>query len=150
MIFRKQHDDDTDSVPHLRKQENAVQLVVDGEPYLIIGGELHNSSSSDLDYMKPIWARLKALHLNTVLAVVAWELVEPQEGTFDFALVDGLIREARRNDLRLVLLWFGSWKNGMSSYAPSWVKRDYETFSACPDRRRSDHRNPLDLLRKDS
>ena len=128
MIFRKQHDDDADSIPHLRKQENAVQLVVDGDPYLIIGGELHNSSSSNLEYMKPIWTRLKALHLNTVLAVVAWELVEPQEGTFDFALADGLIREARRNDLRLVLLWFGSWKNGMSSYAPSWVKRDYERF----------------------
>jgi hypothetical protein len=95
---------------------------------LIIGGELHNSSASSLAYMEPIWARLTALHLNTVLAVVSWELVEPQEGVFDFTLVDGLIRQAREHDLRLVLLWFGTWKNGMSSYAPAWVKRDYRRF----------------------
>ena len=117
-----------ESIPHLRKQGSATQLIVGGEPYLIIGGELHNSSSSSLAYMEPIWARLTALHLNTVLAVVSWELVEPEEGRFDFALVDGLIHQAKRHNLRLVLLWFGSWKNGMSSYAPAWVKRNYHRF----------------------
>ncbi len=127
-MWPKQSQNTLESIPHLRKQGDAVQLIVDGKPYLIIGGELHNSSSSSLDYMKPIWSRLKALHLNTVLAVVAWEMVEPEEGVFDFSLVDGLIREARRIDLRLVLLWFGTWKNGMSSYAPSWVKRDFNRF----------------------
>ena len=116
------------SIPHLRKQGDATQLIVDGEPFLIIGGELHNSSSSSLAYMEPIWERLLALHLNTVLAPVSWELVEPQEGHFDFALVDGLIHEARRHDLRLVVLWFGSWKNGMSSYTPAWVKRNHQRF----------------------
>ncbi|NKB69874.1 MAG: glycoside hydrolase family 42 [Candidatus Latescibacteria bacterium] len=114
-------------IPHLRREE-ATQLIVDGRPYLILGGELHNSSSSSLAYMEPIWERLVGLHLNTVLAVVAWELVELEEGVFDFALVDGLIEGARRHGLRLVPLWFGTWKNGMSSYAPSWVKRDYRRF----------------------
>ena len=84
-------------IPYLRKQGGAVQLMVDDAPYLIIGGELHNSSSSSLAYMEPIWDRLKALHLNTVLAVVAWELVEPEEGIFDFSLVDGLIEQARNS-----------------------------------------------------
>jgi hypothetical protein len=115
-------------LPHLRKQGSATQLIVDGQPFLVIGGELHNSSSSSLDYMQPIWDRLVGLHLNTVLAGVSWELVEPQEGVFDFALVDGLIHEARKRDLRLILLWFGSWKNGMSSYIPGWVKRDFRRF----------------------
>ena len=118
----------TRSIPHLCKQGDATQLIVDGQPFLIVGGELHNSSSSSLAYMEPIWERLVALHLNTVLAAVFWELVEPQEGKFDLTLIDGLIHEARRHDLRLVLLWFGSWKNGMSSYAPAWVKRDYARF----------------------
>jgi beta-galactosidase GanA len=116
------------STPHLRKQGSAIQLIIDGRPFLVIGGELHNSSSSSLEYMKPIWERLVALHLNTVLAAVSWELVEPQEGVFDFALVDGLLHEARRHGLRLILLWFGSWKNGMSSYIPGWVKRDAQRF----------------------
>lgn len=114
--------------PHLRKQGNATQLIVDGEPFLIRGGELHNSSSSSMEYMKPIWERMLAMHFNTVLAPLYWELIEPEEGRFDFTLVDGLIQEARRNGLRLVFLWFGSWKNGMSSYVPMWVKRDVERF----------------------
>lgn len=116
------------NAPHLRKQGTATQLIVDGRPFLIVGGELHNSSSSSLEYMEPIWHRMIELNFNTVLAPVSWELIEPEEGRFDFALVDGLIRDARRNDLRLVFLWFGSWKNGMSSYIPTWVKTNPERF----------------------
>ena len=78
--------------------------------------------------MKPHWSRLTALGLNTVLAPVYWDLIEPQEGRFDFSLVDGLIASAREHDLRLVLLWFGSWKNCMSCYVPSWIKTDPQRF----------------------
>ncbi len=114
--------------PHLRTQGEATQLVVDGRPFLMLAGELGNSTASDLDYLRRHWPRLQALNLNTVLAPVYWELVEPQETQFDFALVDGLIEDARASGLRLVLLWFGSWKNSMSSYTPAWVKRDQERF----------------------
>ena len=107
----------TKLIPYLTKQGASTQLIVDDRPYLIIGGELHNSSSSSMWYMQPIWKRLNAFHLNTVLVPVAWELIESEEGKFDFTLVDELIFEARRNELRLILLWFGTWKNGMSSYA---------------------------------
>jgi len=115
-------------IPQLRDQGTARQLIVDGRPFLILGGELANSSSSSLDYMRPVWPRLRQMNLNTVLLPVSWELIEPQEGQFDFGLLDGLLEEARRNDLRVVLLWFGSWKNSMSSYVPAWVKRDQERF----------------------
>jgi beta-galactosidase GanA len=115
-------------IPHVESQGTASRLVVDGKPFLILGGELHNSSSSSLDYMKPIWPRLAQMHLNTVLTPVSWELIEPEEGKFDFKLVDGLIRDARANGLRLIFLWFGSWKNSMSSYAPAWVKIDQRRF----------------------
>lgn len=114
--------------PHLRTQGSATQLIVDGAPFLILGGELHNSSASSLEYMRPIWERMVALNFNTVLAPISWELLEPEEGVFDFTLVDGLIQDARRHELRLVLLWFGSWKNGQSSYAPVWVKQDPQRF----------------------
>jgi beta-galactosidase GanA len=114
--------------PHLQKQGTATQLIVDGRPFLILGGELHNSSSSSLEYMGPIWPRMAAMNFNTVLAALSWELVEPEEGKYDFRLVDGLIEDARRHNLRLVFLWFGSWKNGMSSYIPAWVKRDFKRF----------------------
>ncbi len=122
------------AAPHLEKHGTATQLVVDGRPFLILGGELHNSSSSSLDYMRPIWPRLTALHMNTVLAPVSWELIEPEEGRFDFALVDGLIHDTRSNNLRLVFLWFGSWKNGVSTYVPAWVKADSRRFPRAKDK----------------
>ena len=114
--------------PRLEQQGSTKQLIVAGKPFLILGGELGNSSASSAQYMRPHWPRLKAMHLNTVLAPVSWELIEPTEGKFDWASVDDLLRDARAQDLKLVLLWFGAWKNSMSTYVPSWVKRDAARF----------------------
>ncbi|QOT74021.1 DUF5597 domain-containing protein [Sphingobium fuliginis] len=114
--------------PRLVRQGSATQLSVQGKPMLLIAGELGNSSASSAAYMAPQWKRLKAMHLNTVLAPVSWELIEPEEGRFDFSSVDALIRDARANDLKLVILWFGAWKNSMSTYVPAWVKRDQGRF----------------------
>jgi beta-galactosidase GanA len=116
------------ATPHLQKQGVATQLVVDGKPFLALAAELNNSSASSLAYMKPLWPRLVATHLNTVLATVSWELIEPEEGKFDFKTVDGLIEEARANNLHLVVLWFASWKNGKSNYQPLWVKTNQDRF----------------------
>ena len=129
-------------LPHLEKQGTAYQLIVDDKPFLIIGGELVNSSASSLSYMKDIWPTLLKLNLNTVLIPVYWELIEPVEDEFDFSLVDSLIYQARRNDLKVVFLWFGTWKNSMSCYAPKWVKTDQERFS----RARDDKGNALEIL----
>ena len=117
-----------DGIPHLEKRGNATQLIVDGKPFLILGGELHNSSSSSVAYMKPVWPRLRAMHINTVLLPVAWETIEPEEGKFDFSVVDGLLEDARANNLKLVILWFGAWKNTFSSYTPAWVKTNLARF----------------------
>jgi beta-galactosidase GanA len=122
------HPQSTSAIPHLRKQGTATQLIVHNRPFLILGGELGNSSGSDLKYMDPLWPKLKTMHLNTVLTPVYWELCEPQEGTLDFALVDGLIASARKNGMKIVILWFGSWKNSMSCYAPYWVKTNQKRF----------------------
>ncbi|WP_440135580.1 beta-galactosidase, partial [Chitinophaga sancti] len=94
----------------------------------VLAGEVGNSSASSLSYMSAIWTKAKAMHFNTVLVPVYWELLEPAEGNFDFMLVDSLIYQARANDLHLVLLWFGTWKNSMSCYAPAWVKKDIKRF----------------------
>jgi beta-galactosidase GanA len=109
--------------------------MVDGRPFLVLGGEVGNSVATTLESMKPVWPRLVKLNLNTVLVPAYWDLVEPREGEFDFALVDGLIKQARKHDLRLVFLWFGSWKNSMSCYTPGWVKTEQERF---PRARRED------------
>jgi hypothetical protein len=123
--------------PKLVHHGEAVQLEVEGKPFLILGGELSNSAASNAAYMAPVWPKLRAMNLNTVLAPVSWQLIEAAEGRFDFSSVDALLAGARRHRLHLVLLWFGAWKNSMSSYAPSWVRRDEARFprATLPDGR---------------
>ena len=117
------------NIPRLVKTGNYVQLLVDNKPFLILGGELGNSSASSNEYMRPVWPTLKQMNLNTVIAPVYWELIEPVEGRFDFSLADTLLRNARLNKMKLVLLWFGAWKNSMSCYAPAWVKTQFNKVS---------------------
>ena len=98
----------SNQIPHLKKQGKTTQLIVNDKPFIILGGELGNSSFTSLEYMSPIWPKLKAMNLNTVLAPVYWELIEPVEGKFDFELYDQLIKEARNNNLEIgfFMVWF--------------------------------------------
>ena len=130
-------------IPQLRQKGGVTQLVVDGRPFVMLAGELHNSSASGVEYMRQMWPHLKVLGLNTVLAAVSWELTEPAEGQFDFTYLDAMLELARKHDQRLVILWFGSWKNGVSSYAPGWVLKDTERF---PRAKGSSHQNTKDML----
>jgi len=118
------------------------QLLLHGKPFLIRGGELGNSSAGTSAQADAILPDLARMHLNTVLMPVAWEQVEPKEGTFDFAILDHWIGVARQQNLRLVLLWFGSWKNAFSEYAPAWVKADTKRFPHA----QSTHGTPLEIL----
>jgi hypothetical protein len=115
-------------IPHLRKQGTATQLIVDGKPFLAVTGEMGNNTATSLENMKEVWPRLVAGNLNCVLTGVSWAQVEPTEGKFEFGLIDGLLQEARKNHLKIVFLWFASWKNGTSSYPPVWVKQDQKRF----------------------
>ncbi|KAI7207156.1 glycoside hydrolase [Hortaea werneckii] len=115
-------------IPHLKNTEVSQQLIVDGEPFLILGGELQNSSFSSNEYMNEVWPRLKGANYNTIFAAVSWEQIEPVEGEYDFQELDRVIIAAREHGFRLVLLWFGSFKNGLSTYVPPWVKTNATRF----------------------
>lgn len=118
------------TLPFLQKDSNDIwSLIVDGKPYFGLGGELHNSASSDPTYLEQkVWPAVKKLGINTVIAPVYWETLEPVEGEFDFTTLELLLKQARHAGVRLVLLWFGLWKNGESFYAPDWVKTNSERF----------------------
>ena len=100
-------------IPHLRETPTSKQLVVNGEPFLMCAGELQNSSFTSSKYMAEAWPKLAEANLNTVLGSVTWEQIEPEEDKFDFSELDECLRGARQ---QLVLLWFGSFKNGEVSY----------------------------------
>src|SRR5678815_3131647 len=121
-------------IPRLVRNGTYTQLIVDNKTLLIFGGELGNSSASSNEYMRPIWPKLKQMNLNTVFAPVYWELIESTRGRFDFSLVDTLIISARINKMRLVLLWFGTWKNSVSCYTPGWIKTSQQRFPRALDK----------------
>lgn len=112
----------------LQKQGTATQLVVNGKPMLLMAGELSNSAATS---PQDIRKALKAMHysgVNAVFVPAYWEFVEPSEGKYDFALVDSVISNARKREMKVIFLWFGAWKNSMSCYAPLWVKENTKRF----------------------
>jgi hypothetical protein len=114
-------------MPRIETNNGRFELVVDGKPFLMLGAQINNSSSWPVA-LPGAWAAAEAMHLNTVEAPVYWEQIEPAKGTFDFANVDLLVTQARAHGLHLVLLWFGTWKNGQNHYVPEWVKSDTKTY----------------------
>jgi hypothetical protein len=131
-----------DATPFLRKQETATQLIVNGKPFLMLGGELGNSTASSLRDMEWVCPLLQKMQLNTMLVPAYWEFIESEEGKFDFSLVDGIIDLARKHDLKIVFLWFGAWKNSMSCYAPAWIKENYKKYP----RALTESGKPLEIL----
>jgi len=112
----------------LEKKGTRAEIVVDGKPMLILGGELSNSAATSVADIDSVLPRMARMGLNTVLVPAQWDLLEPTEGTFDYTLIDETIAKARENDLKIIFLWFGAWKNSMSCYAPLWFKRDTKRF----------------------
>ncbi len=120
-------------MPHLERRGAVTQLILDGKPWLALGGELLNNAASTGGSARPVRPALARMHLNTVLVGVGWGWTEPEPRKYDFSTLDAALREARSSGLRLVLLWFGSWKNGTSSYPPAWVKRNWQKYQIARD-----------------
>ena len=131
--------------PHLESRDGHFAMVVDGNPFLILGAQINNSSSWPGTIPKA-WAALEDLHANTVEAPVYWEQTEPKPGSFDFSTVDLLVNGAREHHLHLVLLWFGTWKNGQAHYVPEWIKTDPQKYP----RQVSSYGKVLDVLSPNS
>jgi len=131
------------ALPHLVQKDGRHALIVDGAPFLILGGQSHNSSAWPAT-LPDVWSAIETLHANTLEVPVYWEQLEPEPGQFDYSMVDEILRGARDHEVRLVLLWFGTWKNGSAHYLPLWMKRQPEI---CPrivgkDGRRVDSPSP--------
>ncbi len=125
-------------VPYLQRRNGRHALIVDGAPFLMLAGQVNNSSNYAVSLPK-VWPMLDRIHANTVEIPVAWQQIEPREGQFDFGFVQKLLDQARTHDKRVVLLWFGTWKNTSPSYTPDWVKLNNRRFPRMKDKSGKDH-----------
>ncbi len=118
------------SLPVVKRDERGIAtLYVHDKPFFMRSGEIHNSSASDAAFLEEnLWPALRGLNMNSVIAPLYWELIEPEEGKYDFTLLEKMIASARREGLKLCFLWFGLWKNAESFYVPFWMKKDTETY----------------------
>jgi len=116
------------SIPHLEKRGLATQLIVDGKPFLVLGAEPPTSGASNPEYLRYMYEVMAETHQNTGAMAVGWNWIEPEKGKFDFRIVDAIIKEAKAFGQHVCLIWFGTWKNGQSNFAPPWVKADQDHF----------------------
>src|ERR1700723_294986 len=121
-------------LPRIEKQDGRYALLVDGAPYLMLGAQINNSSAWPA-MLQQVWPAIDDLHVNTVEMPIYWEQFEPAQGRFDDSLLLTLLAQARRHKVHLVLLWFGTWKNGSPHYTPEWVKLDNAKYprAICSD-----------------
>lgn len=117
----------TDAVPRIVQKDGRFALFVDGAPYLILGAQTNNSSAWPAMLPK-VWPAMESMHVNTVEIPIYWEQFEPEQGRFDYSVVDAILDGSRNHGFRLVLLWFGTWKNGSNHYMPPWMKLDPERY----------------------
>ena len=110
-------------IPTIIEKDGRHALLVDGKPFLMLGGQAHNSSAWP-GMMPQVWLAIEKMHANTLEIPIYWEQIEAQQGKFDFSLIDTLLTQARAHQVHLVLLWFATWKNGSNHYMPDWMKRD--------------------------
>ena len=128
-------------LPRIVEQAGRATLMVDGQPFFLLGAQVDNSSGWQ-DRLQAVWPAAEQMRLNTLEVPVYWEQMEPQSGRFDFTVVDGILSQAREHKVRLVLLWFGTWKNGKMHYVPDWVKQDTARYPRMMTR----EGKPIDVL----
>jgi beta-galactosidase GanA len=128
----------TTPLPRLESRDGHHALIVDGAPFVMLGGQVNNSSNYP-EPLKTAWPVLDAMHANTVEVPIAWEQIEPVEGKYDLSFLQELLDQARAHDKRVVLLWFGAWKNTSPSYTPAWVKLNNARFPRMKDPQGKDH-----------
>ena len=136
-------------LPRMVHKDGRHALLVDGAPYLVLGAQVNNSSAWPA-VLPEVWPAIKAIHANTVEMPVYWEQFEPKPGAFDYSVVDTLVAQSRKNDVRLVLLWFGTWKNNGPAYVPLWLKQDPQRLRADAHRRRAPARVDLAVSHRDA
>ena len=133
-------------IPQIVKEGSKYTFLVDGKPFLMLGGQVDNFSAwlpgPSFHNVEPVQNEIakvlpgfKGYNANTIEFPVHWGYIEPKEGEFDFAAFDQIVRDIRAHSLRAVVLWFGAWKGGDETFQPEWVRSNPARFHHALDER---------------
>src|SRR5664279_1161926 len=64
------------TIPQIIKKDGRYALLVDGQPFLMLGGQAHNSSAWP-DMMPQVWSAIETMNANTLEVPIYWEQIEP-------------------------------------------------------------------------
>ena len=109
-------------LPRLVQKDGRFALLVDDAPFLILAVEDQDIGlESTWPGRAKEWSAMDFLNANTVEVPIYWDEFEPQPGQFNYTSIDRLLAEARQHNVRLIPLWFATWKNGSQHYMPEWM-----------------------------
>jgi hypothetical protein len=115
-------------MPSIQRVNGQSRLIVDGAPFLILGVQWESDSCFSAEEMSPLFPHAAKLGANTATLPTYWREIEPETGRYVFTMLDERIRVARENGMRVIPLWFGTYKNGCLYYTPDWIQADPETY----------------------
>ncbi|HEX6478290.1 MAG TPA: DUF5597 domain-containing protein [Ktedonobacteraceae bacterium] len=124
----------TEAIPQIVRVDGKERLLVDDSPFLILGLQWGCDSCLSKEEMNPLFPHAAAMGANTAVLPLYWQEVEPLPDQYDFRMIDERIRQAQANHLRIILLWFATWKNACAFYAPDYIRNDPDTYPMALDR----------------
>ncbi len=122
------------SLPRIEQVGGQSRLLVDDQPYLILGVQWDCDSCFSPEEMNPLFPQAARMGANTAVLPTYWREIEPFPGQYDFRIVNERIANTRASGMRAILLWFATWKNACPFYAPDDIRHDSQTYRRALDR----------------
>lgn len=93
-------------VSRLVTDNGKTYVEVDGKPFPYLGAEIRldallNCDKMEIEEVEKYIAKASELGLNCVLIPIYWNLIEPEEGKYDFSVVDKILEYVNKYDLKM-------------------------------------------------
>ncbi len=110
-------------------------LDVNGIPLLMLGAQLRTDYFLQLDKKKlseldTYFELAKKMNITVIQIPISWRDVEPEKDKYTSEMVNWMVGYCNKYDLKLELLWYGSYMCGYSvrGYIPNYVVDDQKNY----------------------
>ena len=125
----------SDNKPSGNGDDRPYRLTVEGKPFLMLGAQLRTDyfrqlDGRRLDQLDDYFSLSKGLNITCIQVPVAWSDVETEYDVYTDETIRAYINYCEKYDMKLEILWFGSYMCGYSveGYIPQYVIQDTKTY----------------------